>query len=174
MEQGRNSSCCQIILSSCSQAGAFNHTPQLERDALDGGSTRPPRSWPIQAGCGFIDAAYEGSGAGFIERKLGEVTFLELLETEEVTLINKDEALMVAKETELNLCLSRRGSAGSNQDWNAWPGAWKGESGKSNPWRQDSGKDGWKGKGKDNWRSQGKGDKSGKRKGKGKKTTRPE
>ena len=98
-----------------------------------------------------------------------KATFLELLETEEATLINKDEALMVAKETELNLRLSRRGSAGSNQDWNAWPGAWKGESGKSNPWRQDNGKDGWKGKGKDNWRSKGKGDKSGKSKGKGKK-----
>lgn len=90
-----------------------------------------------------------------------KAAFLELLEAEEATLINKEESFMVAKETELHHRLSRRQNSGFDQDLNAWPGAWKGGGGKSNPWSQDGGKSAWKGKGK----GRGKDDKKGKNKG---------
>ena len=90
-----------------------------------------------------------------------KASFLELLDAEDATLVNKEEAFMVAKETELSHRLSRRtSSVGWSQDWTSSQDVWPVGKGKSAPWGQPSA---WRPKGK----GQGKPD-GGKDKGKGK------
>ena len=96
-------------------------------------------------------------------------TFSELFDAEEATLADTEESFMVAKESELAMKLSVRGSpSGRNPSWSAWQEGWTGAGGKSSLWNHPPAEP-WS-KGKAPWHKsngKGKGGKKGKD-GKGK------
>lgn len=108
------------------------------------------------------------SSSGSWER----ASFLELLETEDATLVGTEESFLVAKETELAQKLQRQGfQSGWGQNWQSWQSGWASAGGKSSPWNQDQpapSQKGGKSKGKGKGGKKGKGVK-GKGKGKGEK-----